>query len=173
MTCRERLETYLRSQQVPFGVHPHEPAYTTQGVAEREHIPAQLMVKVVMAIADGEPVMLALPTTRRVELARLRTLLGAHTVRLADESELAACFPDCDLGAMPPFGNLYGMRVFVDRSLVTDRAIFFQAGSHRIALSIAYVDFLWLVAPTVGEFTHVHRRPTALVEEEAQEIGGW
>lgn len=174
MMCRERLETYLRSQQIPYGVHSHAPAFTAQGVAEREHIATQLMVKVVVAVADGELVMLALPTARRVDLERLRDVLGAQMVRLADEHELAERFPDCELGAMPPFGNLYGMRVLVDRSLVTDRAIFFQAGSHAVVLSIAYTDFIWLVNPTVAEFTHVHRRPTILVEDEdVKEMGGW
>lgn len=176
MTCRERLETYLHTQQVPYGVHPHEPAFTSQGVAEREHIPARLMVKVVVAIADGEPVMLVLPTTRRVDLEHLRTLLGTHMVRLATEHELAERFPDCEIGAMPPFGNLYGMPVYVDRTLETDRAIFFQAGSHAVALSMAYADYIWLVAPTVGEFTRTPRRATAFVEDDADkidEVGAW
>lgn len=162
MTCREQLEAYLRREQVPFGVHIHPVALTAQAVAECAHIPTQLMVKVVVVVADGELAMLTLPTSRRVDLDRVRDLLDVREVRLANEAELSVAFPDCELGAMPPFGNLYGMPVYVDRSLESDRAIFFQAGTHTVALSIAYADFKRVVAPIVDEFTHVHHHATAI-----------
>jgi Ala-tRNA(Pro) deacylase len=125
-----------------------------------------------VAIADGEPVMLVLPTTRRVDLERLRALLGTAVVRLASEHELAERFPDCEIGAMPPFGNLYGLPVYVDRALEGDRVIFFQAGSHTRAMSLAYADFKRLVAPKVLGFSHVGQRPPARVHDDVRETGG-
>lgn len=167
MTCREQLEAFLRSEQIPFGVHLHPVAMTAQAVAEQAHIPTQLLVKVVVIVADGRLAMLALPTSRRVELELIPALLGVDEVRLATEGELYAAFPDCEPGAMPPFGNLYGIPVYVDRALVNDRAIFFQAGSHSVALSVAYADFKRSVKPTVLEFTHATQRVTPLAAEHS------
>lgn len=173
MSCRERLETYLRSSQVPFEVHVHKPAYTAQGVAEHEHIPGQMMVKVVLVVADGALVMLALPTSRRVDLARVSALLDAREVRLASEHEMVGPFMDCELGAMPPFGSLYGLPVYADRSLEDDETIYFQAGTHEEAISMSYADYKRLVAPTVAEFTHTQGRPAERHVEHIRETGGW
>lgn len=151
MTCRERLEAYLRRQQAPFGVHPHHGA---EGQAGRDRIPGRLLVSVLVVIADGAPVLLAAPASRRVDLALAGAALGARELRPADEGELAATFADCEPGAIPPFGNLYGVPVLVDRSLEVDRAIFFPVGTQATALSIAYADFRRLVAPAVAEFTY-------------------
>lgn len=160
MTCRERLETYLRANQVPFQVQEHPIAYTAQGVADSEHLPGKLMVKVVMVIADGEIIMLALPTSRRLNLARVRAALGATEVRLAREWDFAAIFPDCEIGAMPPFGNLYNLPVYVDATLAEDDEIFFQAGTHTATMSIRYADFERLVQPRYADFA-LHRREMA------------
>ncbi|NTU80936.1 MAG: YbaK/EbsC family protein [Chloroflexales bacterium] len=154
MMCREKIEAYLRANLVPFGVHAHTPAYTAQAVAEHEHISNQLMVKAVIVVADGELVMLALPASRRVDLALVRTMLDVREVRLASEAELAEAFPDCEIGAAPPFGNLYGVPLYADQSLENDRVIFFQAGTHTVALSIAYADYKRLAEPTIVSFTH-------------------
>ena len=173
MTCLERLEAYLRREHVPFEVHLHDAAFTAQSVAEHEHIPGQLMVKVVLAVADGELALLALPTSRRVDLARLSTLLDARELRLASESELSATFPDCEVGAMPPFGNLYDMRVYVDRTLEEDETIFFQAGNHTVAFSLAYADFKRRVAPTVVGLTSPLTRARPRGSDDVHETGGW
>jgi Ala-tRNA(Pro) deacylase len=173
MMCLERLEAYLRREQVPFRVHLHSAAFTAQGVAEHEHLAGQLMAKVVVVVCDGELVLLALPTSRRVDLARVSALFDAREVRLATEGELAVAFPDCEIGAMPPFGNLYGLPVYVDRELEGDHEIFFQAGTHTVAFSLAYADFQRLVAPTVADFTCTRQRPTAPPEELVRETGGW
>jgi Ala-tRNA(Pro) deacylase len=173
MTCRGQLERYLRMEGVPFGVHSHPPAFTAQAVVEHEHIPAQLMAKVVVVVADGELVMLVLPTSRRVDLALVSALLDAREVRLATEAELAAAFPDCEPGAMPPFGNLYGLPVYVDRTLAADQVIFFQVGTHTLAFSIAYADFSRLVAPGVAEFSHTRQRAAPLSGDTVRETGGW
>lgn len=163
MTCRERLEAYLQANQVHFEVQQHPIAFTAQSVAESEHLPGDMMVKVVIVVADGEMMMLALPTSRRVDLAVLSEILGAHEVRLADEPEFAAAFPDCEVGAMPPFGNLFGLPVYVDEALTEDEIIFFQAGTHTETMSMRYADFDRLVRPMVAEFA-LHR--SAMVAPE-------
>jgi prolyl-tRNA editing enzyme YbaK/EbsC (Cys-tRNA(Pro) deacylase) len=111
MQCKDRLESYLRGNEVPFQVQHHVRAFTAQEIASTEHIPGKLVAKVVMVIANGKTVMLALPASHRVDLAAVRTYLEAADVRLAHESEFAETFPDCEVGAMPPFGNLFGVPV--------------------------------------------------------------
>ena len=104
MLCRASLEAYLREQQVPFAVQQHRVAYTVQDVAAAEHIPNQIMAKVVIVSADGALVMLVLPTTHRVDMTQIRAALGARQLYLVDEQEFASAFPDCEIGAMPPCG---------------------------------------------------------------------
>ncbi|MCM8749247.1 YbaK/EbsC family protein [Thermomicrobiaceae bacterium CFH 74404] len=152
MRCKDRLEAYLREQGVPFQTQHHPIAFTAQEVAASEHVPGRLVVKVVMVVADGKPVMLALRATDRVDLRKLAAVLGVTEVRLAEEREFGALFPDCELGAMPPFGNLYGVPVYVDTALAEDETIFFQAGTHTDTMSLKYADFNWLVRPAVADF---------------------
>jgi Ala-tRNA(Pro) deacylase len=154
MQCKARLEAYLRDNQVPFRVQHHPVAYTAQEVAASEHIPGKLLAKVVMAFADGKLVMLALPAPYRVDPAKAAAALRAEEVRLAHEAEFAAAFPDCEVGAMPPFGNLYGVPVYADRALGEDDTIVFRAGTHTDTMSLKYADFERLVRPTVAEFAH-------------------
>jgi len=152
MTCRERLERLLGEHGVKYQVTPHRLAYTAQEVATVEHVSGYDVAKVVMAAVDDRLIMLVLPAAYRVDLERVRRGLGASTARLAREEEFARLFPDCDLGAMPPFGNLYGIPVYVDRSLTRDPEIVFNAGSHRETMTLAYADFERLVRPEVIEF---------------------
>lgn len=152
MRCKERLEAYLREQGVPFQIQHHPIAFTAQEVAASEHVPGRMVVKVVMVVADSKPVMLALRATDRVDLRTLAAVLGATEVRLAEEREFGALFPDCELGAMPPFGNLYGVPVYVDTALAEDETIVFQAGTHTDTMSLTYADFARLVQPTVADF---------------------
>lgn len=151
-TCKDRLESYLREHQVKYETQHHPPAYTSQEVAASEHVPGKQVAKVVMALADGKLVMLALPAPAQVNFARAKQALGASQVRLAEESEFAETFPDCEVGAMPPFGNLYDVPVFVDSSLAEDEVIYFDAGTHTDTMSLDYADFNSLVQPTVAEF---------------------
>src|SRR5262245_16710363 len=109
MQCKERLENFLREQQIPYQVQQHPVAFTAQDVAAKEHIPGKLVAKVVIVFADNKMVMLALPAPAKVDFIRLGQALGARDVHLASEGELSVAFPDCDLGAMPPFGNLYNL----------------------------------------------------------------
>jgi Ala-tRNA(Pro) deacylase len=154
MQCKDRLEAYLRDNQVPFQVQHHPPAYTAQEVAASEHIPGKLLAKVVMVFADGQLAMLALPAPHRVDPARAAAALGAKEVRLAQEAEFAAAFPDCEVGAMPPFGNLYGVPVYVDEALAEDETIVFRAGTHTDTMSLRYADFARLVRPATAGFAH-------------------
>ena len=152
MTCKDRLEAYLRAEQVPFQMQHHPLAYTAQEVAAAEHVPGKLVAKVVMVEADGRRVMLVLPATRRVDLARAARTLGARDARLATEAEFAATFPDCEVGAMPPFGTLYGVPVYVDQTLTEDEEIVCAAGTNTDSIRLRYADFARLVQPTVGAF---------------------
>ena len=151
MICKERLEAYLREQQVPFQVQQHRLAYTAQDVATIEHIPNTLMAKVVIVFADGTLTMLVLPASHRVDLTQVGPATGAKEVFLAGEREIAIAFPDCEVGAMPPFGNLYGVPVYVDRLLAEDETIVFQAGTHTDTISMTYADYAQLVRPRVVE----------------------
>jgi Ala-tRNA(Pro) deacylase len=153
MTCRERLESYLRRQRVPFGIHPHASAYTAHDIAAHGHIAEQMVAKVVVVAADRSFALLVLPAARWLDMQRVATMLNARELRLASEGELADLFPDCELGAMPPFGELYGLPVYVDRSLIHNAVIFFPAGTHTTAMSLSYADFQRLAAPTLAEFT--------------------
>ena len=160
MQCKDRLEEYLHEHQIPFQVQQHPIAFTAQDVAAREHIPGKMVAKEVIVFADGKMVMLALPAPYRVDFSRATPALGAKEVHLADEAELSVAFPDCEVGAMPPFGNLYHLPVYVDKSLAEDETIVFPAGTHTETMSLKYADFERLVTPTVAEF--VHRAQPAL-----------
>ncbi len=110
------------------------------------------MAKVVMGHADTQVVMLVLPASSRIDFQKLKGALGGQAVRLAQEEEFSGLFPDCDTGAMPPFGNLYHVPVYVDRALTDDLEIVFQAGSHSDTIKIAYKDYLQLAQPAVADF---------------------
>jgi len=152
MDCKSRLEQLLRENGIPYQMHHHPPAFTAQAVAESEHVSGKMVAKVVMVFRDGVMTMLALPANLRVNFTRAAEALGAKEVRLAHEDEFKAAFPDCDVGAMPPFGNLYGVDTFVDKSLAAPGEIVFNAGTHEDTIHLKYADFERLVHPTVADF---------------------
>lgn len=152
MTCRERLEAYLRDQQAPFEIQHHRTTYTAHDTAVTEQIPDRMVAKVVIAVADDRLVMLVLPASSAVDMPRLRVNLRARSVRLADEHEFIAQFPNCDTGAMPPFGNQYGLPVYVDRVLAANETIVFPAGTHTETIRMKYADFAMLATPIVADF---------------------
>lgn len=152
MDCKERLENYLRENKVPYQTQHHAQVFTAQEVAASEHVPGKLVAKVVMAIADGKLVMLVLPAPQHVDLAKAAEAVGAREIRLAREEEYEKSFPDCQVGAMPPFGNLYGIPVYVDETLTSDPYIVFQAGTHTDTMSLRYADFARLVEPKIAKF---------------------
>jgi Ala-tRNA(Pro) deacylase len=152
MKCRKRMEQYLRDNGVPFEVMAHSEAYTMQEVAAELHVPGKQVAKVVIVKANGKMIMLVIPSPYRLDFAKVRALLGAKKVSLAKEEEFANLFPDCAIGAMPPFGNLYDLPVYVDQALAEEPDIVFRVGTHRHTMKLAYADFARLAQPEVGEF---------------------
>lgn len=152
MPIPSSITNYLGQHQVSYSVFQHPAAYTAQEEAALAHVPGSEWAKAVVCMADGEPTLAVLPAHYKVDLDRLRDALGVTSVRLATESEMAAIYRDCEVGAMPPLGPLYGQRVIVDASLTADPEIAFNAGSHRDAIRMRYRDFEQLVKPMVAEF---------------------
>jgi len=152
MRCKERLQEYLSGNGVGFEIEQHRLAYTAQQLAAAEHVSGKQVAKVVVAIANDNMVMLVLPANSNVNLEKLRTQIGAKQLRLAREEEFAATFPDCEVGAMPPFGNLYGVPVYIDRSLTRSLEITFPVGSHTESMKVRYSDYERLVHPQVMDF---------------------
>ena len=159
MIVLRRLQSYLDSHKIPYQVVNHSVAYTAREAAQSLHVPADMYAKVVVIKADGRYVMAVLPSTWKVDFKRLEEVLESPHVRLATEEELSVLFPDCEIGSMPPFGNLYGTPVYVDATLAQDEEIVFDAGSHVGAIKMRYQDFTDLVHPRVEEF---HREPSKL-----------
>ena len=151
MQCQQRLEQYLRAHQVAYEVEQHRTAFTAQEVAQVEHIPGNTVAKVVVAHADKRLIMFVLPATSMLDYERAARIAGSTTVHLANEGELRAVFPDCELGAMPPFGNLYDTPVYVDKQLTDDEFITFAAGTHTTTIKLRYADYQRLVSPVVGD----------------------
>jgi Ala-tRNA(Pro) deacylase len=133
-------------------VQQHRTAFTAQEIAETEHIPGKRVAKTVVAWADGELILLVLPASLQVDLARLTAALGGKGIRLAHESEFVDTFPDCEVGAMPPFGNLYNLPVYMDRSLTNNEVVVFPAGTHTESMSVRLADYARLVEPAIVEF---------------------
>ena len=153
MTCRERLERYFGERGVKYQIVTHPEVYTAQEVAAVEHVSGYDVAKVVMASVDGKLVMVVLPAPHRVDLEKLKRSLGAREARLAREEEFGTVFADCEVGAMPPFGSLYGVPVYVDRALTDDPRIVFRAGTHRETMTVAFADLQRLEQPQLGEYT--------------------
>ena len=152
MAGQSLIHEFLRKAHVPYRVVPHRPAFTAQEEAAATHVPGRDWAKVIACIIDGEPVEAVVPAPAIVNLDRLLDLAGGHSIRLAEEDELRQLFPDCEIGAMPPFGPLYGQTVFVDAVLAMDPEIVFNAGTHRDAMAIRWNDFVKMVNPIVGRF---------------------
>ena len=154
MTCKDRLESCLRDADVPYAFEHHRTVFTASEVAETEHIPGRMMAKSVIVEADGKLAMLALPATEKADLGKVETALHVQRARLASEEEFQRAFPDCELGAMPVFGNLYGLPVVVDSELAENENIVMQAGTHTDTLRLRYADFARLVTPVVADIRH-------------------
>ena len=139
----------FRPENVKYISKFHSAAYTAQEIAASAHIPGKELAKTVMLKLDGKMAMVVLPASKQVNFTLLRGASGARHAELATEEEFETLFPGCDIGAMPPFGNLYGMDVFADESLTKDQEIAFNAGSHFELIKLAYKDFERLVNPKI------------------------
>ncbi len=146
------LRAYLDRAHVEYRVRSHRPAFSASRVAEATHVAGRELAKVVILSLDNRLVMAVLPSTQHIDLGHFRELTGARNVRLAHEEEFVARFDHCELGAMPPFGNLYDMEVFVAESLTQDDLISFNACTHTEIMTMAYADFERLVRPTILAF---------------------
>lgn len=144
-----RLTKYLDDNDKKYVVIKHSKAFTAQEVAASAHIPGKEMAKTVMLKVDGDLKMLVLPSTHEVDFELVKQELGADDVTLASEQEFNGMFPDCELGAMPPFGNLYDMDTIVAESLIDDEEIAFNAGTHRELIRLSFNDYKELVDPKV------------------------
>lgn len=144
-----KLKEFLDAQGVAYRSITHAPTYTAQETAQAAHVPGYELAKTVMVELDGKMVMVVVPATRKVVLQDLREITGAARVRFATEEEFKNLFPDCEIGAMPPFGNLYGLEVYVAPALAADPEIAFNAGTHTEVIIMRYADFERLVHPKV------------------------
>jgi Ala-tRNA(Pro) deacylase len=149
----KKLKGFLDSKKVKYVSIVHSMAYTAQEIAATTHIPGKEIAKTVMVKVDGAMAMAVLPASYRVDFDLLEKASGAKKVELATEAEFKDMFPECEVGAMPPFGNLYGMEVFVAETLAEDEEIAFNAGSHTELIKLAYKDFEALVKPRKLKFS--------------------
>jgi Ala-tRNA(Pro) deacylase len=145
-----RLKEFLNSQHIKYVVINHSPAYTAQEIAALAHVRGKEMAKTVMVKLDTEMAMAVLPASMKVNIERLQEASGAYQANIAGEKEFKDMFPDCEIGAMPPFGNLYEMEVYASNKLAEDTEIAFNAGSHTELIRMAYKDFERLVKPKIA-----------------------
>lgn len=147
-----RLKKFLDDNLVGFDVVQHDPAFTAQELAARMHVPGREFVKVVVVKLNGVFALTAVPAHRRVDLKALARAAGVRKCSLATENEFQQLFPDCEVGAMPPFGNLYNLPTYVDQEVAYNEVIVINAGTHAEAIRVRYGDLKRLVHPRVGRF---------------------
>ena len=146
-----KLIEFLNQHKVPYQILHHPEAFTAQELAAIEHVKGKQHAKVVMVKTDGAPMMAVLPADHRVDLEKFDRLTGKPTV-LATETEFETLFPDCAVGTMPPFGSLYGLETYVDRTLAENETIVFEAGTHSDAVKMRYGDFARVANPKLADF---------------------
>jgi len=158
MPILKKLSELLNDAKISYEVYNHPLAYTAQEIAATQHVSGDALAKVVMLKVDGELAMAVLMGSQKVSLATVRESLGAREVQLATEDEFVARFPGCEIGAMPPFGNLFGLPVYVDPALEKDEYIYFNAGNHVQTVKLSYRDYERLVHPRVVRMRAADRR---------------
>lgn len=153
MSVANRLERLLEESGALFEVIDHPLAFTAQEEAAASHVSGRHWAKTIAVLINGEPAIAVVPATRRLELDKLRRVAGTKSVTIAREAEFQDLYPDCDLGAMPPFGELYGQQTFIDETLRQEERIAFHAGDHRTAIEMAYSDFERLCDPVPADLS--------------------
>ena len=161
MPVLKKLKEVLDEHKVPYEVFNHALAYTAQEIAAKQHCSGNEMAKVVMLEVDDALVMGVIPASRKINLSIVVKSLSAKTARVAREDEFIARFPGCEIGAMPPFGNLFGLPVFVDPALEKDEYIYFNAGNHVQTVRMQYKDFARLVQPKTARLIDETRKKAA------------
>ncbi len=149
MPLSERLRSFLDSRRAEYTLTDHPQAYTAREVAAVEHLPTREVAKTVVVFGDGEYHMVVIPANKLVDFQEVRVALGLSHVRLATEEELGKLFPDCELGAMPPFGSLYGFKLYLDSSIAGEDTITFNGGTHREVVHMHMADFRKLAEPAI------------------------
>jgi Ala-tRNA(Pro) deacylase len=150
------LLTYLDERGVDYKLTHHPVTYTAQKLAETEHVSGKMVIKPVLVQADDRFVLCAVPASRRVDLNAVQEVLHAKDVRLADEEKLQELFPDCEVGAEPPIGLLYGIQTIMDDSLTADRDVMFQACTHQDAVMMSMEDFQRIAQPEIAPISAMH-----------------
>jgi Ala-tRNA(Pro) deacylase len=149
----ERARRFLETGGIAYETLPHRETFTAQGTASAAHVSGWTLAKVLVVRAPGEgPVMVVLPASCRLDTAALASVLGKSEVSLVPESEIPSLFPDCETGAMPPLGQLYGLPVWVDACFPREGEFAFQAGNHHEVVRMRYAEYERLVRPVVAEF---------------------
>jgi len=161
MPILRRLKELLDEAKVSYEVYNHPLAYTAQEIAAQQHFSGKEMAKVVMLEVDRRLIMGVIPGSQKINLNTAKTSLAAKEVRLATEDEFISRFPECEIGAMPPFGNLFGVSVVVDPALEKDEYIYFNAGNHVQTVRLKYADFAQLVRPQVARLVEERKRKAA------------
>jgi len=149
----QKLKAYLDVANVRYVTVRHSSAFTAQQIAASAHVSGKEFAKTVMIKIDGDMAMAVLPAAYHIDFDSLREIFGTKNVTLASEPEFKDRFPDCDVGAMPPFGNLYGMDVFVAETLTKNKEIAFNAGSFTELIRLSYADYERLVKPRIFKFS--------------------
>jgi Ala-tRNA(Pro) deacylase len=157
-TCLDRVQRWLREQHAPYEVQHHRQAFTLSEVAAAVREKPDHVAKVVIAQAGGKLVMLVVPTSKRVDFKRVARLLDVPSATAAEEKDFEGRFPDCEPGAMPPFGHLYDLPLYVDEVLTRTSKLVFQAGTHRHTLKMATSDYLRLAQPITAQLTSAKAR---------------
>ncbi len=146
-----KVTEFLEQQSVPYELHEHPPAYTAQEMAAEEHVSGNMTAKAVLVRAGDRHVLCVLPASYKLDLDKVAKALDADSVELADERDLAKIFPDVEVGAEPPFGNLYDLPTLMDANLSDDEEIIFQADDHRHAVQMKTADYVRLAAPKIAD----------------------
>ena len=154
MHCAERVRKHLMTLGIPYELTDHPPTYTAQELAAAEHVPGRAVAKAVILVADDELVMAVLAAPDHISLGKAGTALGSTRVRLATEGEFDPAFEDCEVGALPPFGSLYGVPTVIDSGLMAAETIVFAAGSHTQTMHLAMDDYLSAVTPREVEIAN-------------------
>ncbi|HEX2932877.1 MAG TPA: YbaK/EbsC family protein [Candidatus Binatia bacterium] len=161
MAIIKRLKELFDTAKIPYEVYNHPLAYTAQEIAQKQHFSGDQMAKAVILQVDGDLVMAVLRGSQKLHLPTFRASISATEVRLATEDEFISRFPDCEIGAMPPFGNLFGLRVYVEPALAKDESIYFNAGNHVQTVRLSYKDFQKLVEPRIVRMTEEKKKKAA------------
>lgn len=151
-----KIQDYLEQAKVMFEVHEHAPAYTAQEIAAEEHVSGYKLAKTVLVRADDRYVLCVLPAALKVDMEKVAEVVDADQVFLADETDMAKLFPDVEVGAEPPFGNLYDLPTIVDNSFAEDEEIVFQAGTHRQTIRMRFEDYRRLAEPVIADICMKH-----------------